>query len=110
MADKIDFMQNQNNFIGWALMHLLVGHEDVIKNKPRGEEKAYNVEVRIDGVEVSFKEMCSVLESDFDHQVKAAAVKLLQERFNHMNDILYNLEQKVVGAAKDEFGLWNEER
>jgi len=108
MAETIDFIPHEHDFIGWALCEL-VGkkHREILTPESKA---VFQVEVKLNGVEVSFTEMCKLLEENYDRAVKEKALELLKDRLGDVTDAIYSIERHVEMVARDKLDIPSRER
>ncbi len=107
--ETIDFIPHEHDFIGWALCELLGNDKKFRKILPEGSKPVFQVEVKLNGVEVSFTQLCKLLSENYDRAVREHAIELLKERLSKITDVIYRIEQHVVGVAREEFDIHSED-
>lgn len=96
--EKIDFSKHERDFIGWALTEL-VGKK--YREIMTPESKAnFDIEVKLNGVEVNFSELCKRLEENYERAVNEAALALVKEKFGEINDMVYDLQRHVTSVVQ----------
>lgn len=105
--ERIDYLEHERDWIGFALMEL-VGKK--WKEIIRPETKTtFEVEIKLNGVEVKFSHLIEVMEKQYDRQVREAALELLKDKFETMTDALYKLEREVEWRSKEILDLYVED-
>lgn len=95
---KMDCDEN----LRWAIIELMVNKTNspnIEKVWPNDDLK-YQVEMKIDGVEVKFSALINLLMEQFDDQVKKAAIEFVQDKNNEfnnkMNDLIEDFKYKML--------------
>lgn len=86
---------HKDSFIGWALCQLLGQHSEILQNS---DLKKLDVKITINGTEVDAVAFFNQLKGSFDYSVNEAARKMVGEKFNKLEDILYQSGEKIKAA------------
>src|ERR1017187_10747844 len=68
--ETIDYHAQKENFIALALLHLM--GDKYTEIMPEGNKGIFEVEVKLNGVEVSFSHLCKLIEDQYDKAVAVA--------------------------------------
>lgn len=106
----VDFKDHSNDkdFVGWALCVLLADkYKEIVGDG--GAPSVFQIEVKLNGVEVDFTAMCKRLEEGYERAAKKRALELMQEKLAALADVVYRLEQHVEEVARRELDMDDEE-
>ena len=107
MSSEVKFEMkdmHDSNPVFWVFVALM-GDKYAEILKDHTHEKAYNVEVKINGIEVDFAALCKHLMDSFEVETKAAAIELLKERFGDIYNAVTRLGEEIETRARIEFGV-----
>lgn len=113
MSEKIDYKKYADNEIGWSLITAMLtatdppGH-DIIKKFEINDDRTLDVELKINGVEVSFVAVIERMMSDFDAAVKMAAEHLLHEKCRNLFAGISQIEKLIDEKARELLGFKGE--
>lgn len=103
---------NLDQFVSWALINLISQKtseffpEQVIRVN---DKKELVVELKINGIEVSFKDMCERLAEARETDIKRSAMALIRDKVGNTMDVLHDIERKVIDIAKTELDMFEED-
>jgi hypothetical protein len=94
--------------LGWLSAAIL----NMISDKfaeiiPEGAEKQIEIEIKFNGVEVSFTDFIDRLAKSYDESVKRAALNLLKEKLGDLTDVVYKIEQYATDTAKNILNVYD---
>ncbi len=112
MSEIIDFnkINGDSNYenLRWAMCEIMAHRDPMLKpweskhNDPKSPDLLkYEVEMKIDGVEVQFSAIVRMMFEQYDDMCKAKAVELISDKF-------YEIENKfrdVLDKMKEDFGV-----
>lgn len=77
--------------------------ERILASKPEGPDRTYNVEIKIDGVEVDFRDFAALVHRQLDDMTMRAARDLIDERIKShvtsVSDALCDIERQAKDLA-----------
>lgn len=98
---------NNDNFLGWAIMCLVSQNNHKLVPHP---ERIFEVELKIDGNEISLRDLIKRMEDEYNHQVKHAAYELMKEKLDNLSNAMYEMEttatritKRILDVYKDEY-------
>lgn len=101
--EKLDITKMSDLGSTLTLASLVKKSKGSIFNVPEWEPpNSFMVEIKVNGVEISFSEMLKRLEGAFERYVKKEGKNLFQEKIRDLEDIIYD---KFQGIEKEIEGV-----
>lgn len=101
--ETINYHDNPHSFIAVALLHLM--GDEYKEIMPEGNKGTFEIEVKLNGVEVSFTELCNLMNSQFDKCVAVAAYKMIEEKFGKVENAASRIVEHMKRVARTELGI-----
>lgn len=114
MSDDITIRElvaiGNEDMFAWAVFHLMtIGPVDSFMEKFKidasNHDNTVNVEMRVNGVEVSPRQVFKRLAQEHDNMLKRQAAELLKEKLGASTELLFKLEQLIQREAQDALGV-----
>lgn len=103
----------KENLSGWIVLHGLSNALPDFKEFSAAMDKfdtedgiVAGIELKIAGVEIDFSQLCEDWESDMNRLVKKQAEKLVSEKFQDLETMLMDLEQRIKPEIEKRLEDW----
>lgn len=83
--------------------------EQMIKNGTTNEGVVIDVKITANGIELDLKEFIDYWQSQVDRIIHEKAAELVREKFADINDMLYDLEQRMEPEIEKRLEDWEKE-
>jgi len=101
--ETINYHDNPHSFIAVALLHLM--GDEYKEIMPEGNKGTFEIEVKLNGVEVSFSTLLNLIEEGYDKAVAIAAYKLIEEKFGKVENAASRIVEHMKQVARTELGI-----
>ncbi len=96
MPETFDFDGRRDDFSAWAFIASMNGPNKAQEIIAASPGSPYTVEMKINGVDVSFAQVMKRLDENYDYHVMKAARALLLERAGFVVDAAHELHDKIT--------------
>lgn len=106
MPEKFVYVDNRDDFTGWAFIAALTAKDLVTKafHSTYTAGSAVDIELKFNGVEVSFLHILDRLREEYDRQVEKAAEKLIDDKLGNLSSLLIDFQEQIKERFDDVFG------
>lgn len=105
---KVDYIKHSHTWLGHALLHMMTevcGDRNILEVFSVETGKPLEVELKVNGVEVSVYSLFDHLQKQWDHAVTKAAHELLKEKTSQLFESVGEIERKIKEMGRELLGV-----
>lgn len=107
-VEEIVADDRRNGFVSIAILSIMRDkYKDIFPMKDGVATKQVDIEIKFNGVEVSFREFLKHLESSYERLVNKTALELFEDKLNSMSTIIDDIGRYAKDNAKSILGIYD---